>query len=114
MRLPNAGTTAVVVRLRAGTRVDGDGDLVEDWSTPVRTPLPGATVQAATSTEIADGARVRTITRLTLYAPGDPGITALDRIEVDGVVHLVNGPPAVKRVRNRAVFTTADLKHPTG
>ncbi|WP_144722238.1 hypothetical protein [Cellulosimicrobium sp. TH-20] len=114
MTFPHNGPRPLVFRLRPGTRTNGFGDVVEDWSTPERTRLHGAIVQDSNSVELPEGSRVRVVTRKTLFARGAPGLRATDRVEVDGEVFLVDGEPVVRRPRSRPVYTTADLKRPTG
>lgn len=98
-----------VYRLAPGITYDSYGDPVESWDTPTRTLLRGATVQDVSVVE-EDGVS-RHILRLQkrLYCPGDPGLTAADRIEVDGEVFKVDGDPTVRFGLASTVYTTAAL-----
>lgn len=108
------GPRPTVVRLRPTSVPDSYGDPVESWDVPERTVLRGAFTQDRDSLEVTGDGRTRVVTRRVLYAYGDAALTAADRVEVDGVVHLIDGEPAVHRSRTRPVYTSASLVRPTG
>lgn len=104
---PVSGPT--VTRLRPGSGTDSYGDPVESWDAPARFALKGATVQDVSVIE--DEGTVRHIIRgqKTLYIPGAADLTAADRVEIDGEVWRVDGPPKIRAGLASAVYTTAAL-----
>ncbi|MCB5282729.1 MULTISPECIES: hypothetical protein [unclassified Arthrobacter] len=103
----NPGAPALY-RLRAGIRLDSDGDPVESWATPERVLLRGAKVQPVSSTE-DDGARRLIEGEGLLIVPGSPNLKATDRVEIDAEVWLVNGTPVVRCGLASGVYTSATL-----
>lgn len=88
--------------LTPGAGTDSYGDPLNDWATPERTLIPGATLQAHATfdKDVATGSN--TDRTGTLIAVGQPTgaltqITEQSRIEQDGIVWRVNGTPNFKR-----------------
>lgn len=86
-----------VTRLRAATDTDRRNDTVYDWSDTDEADIEGCAVAPRTSAEDNTG-RTAVIVGLTLYAPFDADILAVDRIVYDGMTYEVDG--AVGRWRN--------------
>lgn len=90
-----AGDTVTV--LRATVTTTQRGDAVLDWSSAAEIPLTGCRWQPRTGDEITPGGggatRDAVIDGLTLFAPLDADLHALDRMLVDGVTWEVDGPP---------------------
>ncbi|AYN57730.1 head-to-tail stopper [Arthrobacter phage DrManhattan] len=109
-----SGLQPPIYRLRAVAGTDSYGDPVESWTTPTKTLLRGAHVQAA-QTDEDDGNDRRTIRdEKTLFVPGAADLTENDRIEIDGRVWRVNGLPTVRRGLGSGTYTTATLTRTSG
>ncbi|MGW6531473.1 hypothetical protein [Streptomyces venezuelae] len=84
-----------IVRVRAGTTIDRGGNSVPDWSAGAvrRLPVSSVSVQPTTQAEANDAARSAAVTGWqVISAPGvDADITAVDRIEWDGMTLEVIG-----------------------
>lgn len=98
-----------VYALTPGVTLDSYGDPVESWDTPTRTLLRGAVVQDVSVVEEEGVARHILRLQKRLYCPGDPGLSAASRIEVDGEVFKVDGDPVVRAGLASTVYTTAAL-----
>lgn len=87
-----------LVRIRAGSRTTRGGDTVEDWSPDAvtRITVPDVSVQPNFQNERDDDeGTTRATGYRVLSAPGTtPDITALDRLEYRGQVHVVTGEVA--------------------
>lgn len=103
-----------IYRLRATATTDSYGDPVESWTTPTRTLLKGAHVQAAQTDEVDGDDRHTIRDEKTLFVPGAADLTEGDRIEIDGLVWRVNGLPTVRRGLGSSTFTTATLTRNAG
>jgi hypothetical protein len=106
--LLSASSSAPLYRLRAGIRLDSDGDPVESWATPERVLLRGAKVQPVSSTE-DDGARRLIEGEALLIVPGSPDLKASDRVEIDADQWRVNGTPLVRRGLASGAYTSVAL-----
>lgn len=85
-----------IVRVRAGTKTDRGGNTVEDWSAASRLTVTDVNVQPNTQNETTDPTRTAVVTEWRVQsAPGTaPDITAVDRIEWDGMTCEVEGEVA--------------------
>ena len=80
---------ASVIRVRPGG-LDRYGDPV---GSPSRTTLPGCAVAPRTSSDVTDRGRQGVIVGMTLYAPHGTDLLHTDQVEVDGVLHDIDGEP---------------------
>jgi hypothetical protein len=99
-----------VFRLRAAATVDSFGDPVEGWDVPERAPLRGADVQRGGSIEVDGELRALTTSEARLFAPSALDLTEDDRVEADGELWTVEGPPLVRRGLASSVYTLALLR----
>ena len=102
-------STDVAYRLRPGERTDSLGDTVRDWQSPERKRIPGATLESVTGTA-ADGSVLVIESERRLLIVGTFDLASTDRVEADGEVWRVNGPPAVKRGLITGTHTAVRLK----
>lgn len=105
---------APVTRLRATSRPDSYGDVVEDWAEPDRLRLFHVDVQDVSSIE-EDGVTRRLVTdqrRLAIRGVAD--VNVRDRIELEGAPWAVDGDPVVVRPRIGVPFTIVQLRRITG
>lgn len=101
-------------RLRPARSVDRHGDPVEDWTTPVRRRLFGASAQPVSSEE-EDGTTTVLRDVRTLYVRGRPDLTAADRVEIAGDgVWRVDGNPEVRQPLSAGAYTVATLRRLSG
>lgn len=99
-----------VYRLRASSTVDSFGDAVDDWASPARSPIVRAEVQRGGSVEVDGMLRKLTTQEARLMAPGALDLTEDDRVEADGELWEVDGPPIVRRALASPVYTLAMLR----
>ncbi|GAA2230224.1 head-tail adaptor protein [Herbiconiux moechotypicola] len=83
-----------VYRLRPGTVTDSYGDPVESWTSPVRAAIPFADFSTRDADEDETSTGSSTSETATLTIRGVFDLTEEDRVEVDGLVWRVDGPPS--------------------
>lgn len=80
-----------VTVLSASTSVDRYGNTVADWTSPTSRAVSGWVLQTG-SVEDLIGRDATTTVAVVFLPAGDP-ITALDRVQLDGAVYMVDGVP---------------------
>ena len=94
---------------------DTYGDPREEWDGAVETDLPGAQLQAQSTTERASDGTTRVVSTATLYVPGAPDIASTDRVRVGSVTYRVAGAPLVHTGRmSPLTYTAVPLVRVTG
>lgn len=80
-----------VTVVHAATITDRYGNLTKDWTNPTRTTVRGW-VARRSETEVVDG-REAEVSDWVVFLPTGTVITGGDRVEWNGNVFEVNGPP---------------------
>jgi hypothetical protein len=82
--------TVTLLRAPFVTDAYGNEGTERDWAAPVRTDVPGCSVQPARSDEyVVD--REAVIVRLRAFCPGLVDVESTDRAEFDGDTYYIDG-----------------------
>lgn len=106
-----SSTATIAYRLRAGTKADSYGDLVESWAPAdvTRTRIRGASVQPPQTSEVTLLTGVKLSADRILLATGRVDLTATDRVEHKGEVYRIDGDPVTLPSLASGVLTVANL-----
>lgn len=111
---PAAPVVAYLVTPRLVPDTYGES-MREEWDGAVETDLPGAQLQAQSTTERTSDGTARVVSTATLYIPGTPDIAPTDRVRVGTVTYRVAGAPLVHTGRmSLTTYTAVPLVRVTG
>jgi hypothetical protein len=104
-------TTQVTV-LRPGTATDEYNNSRPDWTAPTTATWPGRLEQRTAREVTADQATQ--VADWVLFLAPEAEIASSDRVQVDGTVFEVVGPPALATSPWRASHLEVNLRHVQG
>jgi hypothetical protein len=108
----SGGETVTILTRSATASASSLGNPVYDWA--AETDVTGCVVSPRNSSELVQG-QDTAILGLMVMMPGTPSITAVDRVRVNGVVYVVDGPPQVyDHPRRKRIWTEVALTLITG